>query len=175
MVASPASEDPQLNSATVEVLLDTAWRIAASEDTRRDQINGKATSLVSFSAVVVSLTASLGGGLLDQADSGWALGLFLASLSALVGAVGVAIFVLLPRELLTFSTAHVRALPDWPEITKSPDQVRGETMQGLVRMVERERTINQRNARQTFIAFILLFVGLLLVTAQAVTQAVISF
>jgi hypothetical protein len=105
LVTPPATEDRQLNAATVEVLLETAWRIAAAEEARRDQINGKSTSLVAFSSVVVSLTASLGGGLLDRADSVWAFALFLMSLISLVGAVGVALFVLLPRERLTFSAA----------------------------------------------------------------------
>jgi hypothetical protein len=173
-LVAPATEDRQLNAATVEVLLENAWRIAAAEEARRDQINGKSTSLVAFSSVVVSLTASLGGGLLDRADSVWAFALFLVSLISLVGAIGVALFVLLPRERLTFSTSYIRALPSWGEVSKSPDQVRGETMQGLVRMVERERAINHRNARQTFLAFVLLFFGLLFMTAEAVAEGIVG-
>jgi hypothetical protein len=41
-------------------------------------------------------------------------------------------------------------------------------------MVERERAINHRNARQTFVAFILLFLGLLFVTAEAVAEAALG-
>jgi hypothetical protein len=167
-------KDRQSNAATVEVLLDTVWRVAAAEQARRESINGKASSLVAFCAVVVSITAPLGGNLIERVDARWALALFALSLLTLVSAVGVAIFVLLPRESLTFSIDHLRLLPSRGSVAKPPNQVRGETMQGLVAMIERERAINHRNARGTFVAFALLFLGLLLVTSQAVAVTVVG-
>jgi hypothetical protein len=164
-----AAQEP--DPATVETLLDTTWRLIDAEQARREGVDRKATSLASFASLVLSLTAALGARFLEI-DAVWALGIYLASLGALAAAVAVAIWVLLPRERLMLGIAYVERFPLLSEVVKPQVLVRGETMRGLVETLAAERTLNQRNARWVFWAFILLFLGLLLVALEAAIVAI---
>jgi hypothetical protein len=168
---SGAAQDP--NPATVEALLGTTWRLVDAERARRDAIERKATALVSFASLVLSLTATLGARFLEI-DEVWAVVVYLSSLCALALAVAIAIFVLLPRERMMLGMAYVHRFPTRSEVAKAPVTVQGETMRGLVETLGADRSMNQRSARWVFRAFVLLFLGLLLVSVEAAVVAVRS-
>ena len=74
-----------------------------------------------------------------------------------------------------FSAASMplgRRFPTWGEIFKQPEDVRGETMQGLIKALAHERTTNDRKVRLVKQAYVLLVVGVALAAAQAATLAV---
>ena len=50
--------------------------------------------------------------------------------------------VLLPREYLALGIDYLRRFPTWSEVLTPPEQVRGETMRGLVEAIARERVAN---------------------------------
>jgi hypothetical protein len=167
----PPEVAPQLNPATVAALLDITWRTVEAESARREGINGKASALASFAAVVLSLTATLGGEFARLEDS-LQLALYLVSLAALVGSLAVAVWTLLPQKRQVFGTSYLVRFPEWSQIVKTPEEVQGEAMTGLIMSLERDRELNHRNAQRVFSGFILLAVGLCAVALQAVLAAI---
>ena len=169
--ASSVNARPRPNPATVEVLLDTTWRIAGAEATRTDALDRKAATLATFASLLASLTAALGTRFVERIDTGWAFALFVGGLAALVGSVAFAVWALFPREYLTLGMAYLRRFPTWSEILKPPEQVRGDAMRGLIEAIARERNANEDKARAVKRAFALLAVGLLAIAVEATTLA----
>src|SRR5205823_14168901 len=93
-------------------------------------------------------------------------------LGALVLSVVFSVVALLPREYLSLGIAYLKRFPTWAEIRKAPEQVRGETMRGLVKAVAREREANDHKAGWVRWAFLLLLIGLVLIAVEAGTLAV---
>jgi hypothetical protein len=96
----------------------------------------------------------------------------IGGLCALVLAVILSVAALFPREYLSLGMTYLRRFPTWAEIRKPPQQVRGDTMKGLVEAVAREREANDRKAFWLRWAFSLLVVGLSLIAIEASTLAV---
>jgi hypothetical protein len=163
--------EPRPNPETLEVLLDTTWRIAAGESARTDALDRKAATIATFASAAAALSATVGVRLVEREPERWALTLFLAGLVALLAAVSFALHALHPKEYLTLGIAYLRRFPTWGEILKTPDQVRGETMRTLVETIVRERATNQRKVASIRWSFLSLVAGLLLVTAQGATLA----
>jgi hypothetical protein len=155
----------------MEVLLDTTWRMAGFENERTSSLDRKAASLATFAAVVLTVIATLGRGFLEHFSEPWAVTLYLSALGLLVLAVGLSILVLLPEEQLVLGVEYLRRFPMWSESLKSPDEVRGETMQGLVTAIAREREVNGKKAAQVRLSFLSLGAGLMVVAAQAAMLA----
>jgi len=151
---------PEINPQTVEALLDTTWRMADGEAYRTDGLDRKASSVATFSSLVLSLTATLGGRLLDALGDAWAFGLYVFGLVALIAAVACAVRALFPEEHITLGMAYLRRFPKWSEIRKAPEHVRGEMMVTLIEAIAVERRINQAKAQNVRWAFGLLLVGL---------------
>jgi hypothetical protein len=162
---------PRPNKETVEVLLDTTWRVTANELSRTEAIDRKASTLTAFAALVTTLVGTLGGRLLE-ARPWWAVALFVGTLLVLLAAAALAVLALFPREYLTLGLDYLRRFPTWGEIFKQPEDVRGETMQGLIKALANERTTNDRKVRFVKQAYVLLIVGVALAAAQAATLAV---
>ncbi len=120
--------EPEPNPETVEALLDTTWRIVASEDARTDALDRKASTVATFASLVATLTATLGLRFVERFETWWALTLFISGLGALVVSVVVAVVALFPREYLSLGVSYLRRFPTWAEIRKPPARVRGETM-----------------------------------------------
>jgi hypothetical protein len=167
-VATAPKPDPE----TVAALLDTAWRLATAEAARTDALDRKAATLATFASLLVSLTATLGIRFLEIVGAVWSVAVFLAALAALVASVGLAVRALFPREYLTLGMEYLRRFPTWSEILKPPEQVRGETMRGLVEAIGRERQANAVKARSVRWAFVCLALGLALIAVEAATLAV---
>jgi hypothetical protein len=165
---------PAVRPETVEALLDTTWRLAAAEQARREGVNQKASSLATFASLILSVTATLGTRLIDRGDEWWVLALYLSSLASLIGAVALAILVLLPRAHLALGTAYLERFPEYSEVSKPPEQARGETMKGLVVSIRTLRELNDRNAIRVFVAFLLLLAGLGLVSVEAASVAIVE-
>lgn len=97
--------------------------------------------------------------------------MFLVGLAALVCSIVVAIGALIPREYLTLGMEYLRRFPTWSEILKRPEEVRGETMRGLIEAIARERDANSSKAHLIRQAFLLFAAGLGLIAAEAGTLA----
>jgi hypothetical protein len=69
----------------------------------------------------------------------------------------------MPEEAVTLGMEHVSRFPTWSEITKAPEQVRGDTMRTLVDAITRERAANSQKTRRVRAAFALLLAGLALI------------
>jgi len=164
--------EPQPNPETVEALLDTTWRMVASEAARTDALDRNASTVATFASLVATLTATLGLRFVEQFNTWWALTLFVAGLGALVFSVVAAVVALFPREYLSLGIAYLKRFPTWSEIRKAPAQVRGETMRGLVEAVSRERDANDHKAGWVRCSFVLLLAGLVLIAAEAATLAI---
>jgi hypothetical protein len=163
------SASPQPNPATVEALLDTTWRLTGSEASRTDALDRKSATLATFAALLTALTATLGLRFVEDKPVWWALTLFTSALAMLGTAVVLAVIVLLPREYLTLGIDYLRRFPTWSEILKTPEQVRGETMRGLIEAIAREREANDAKARIVRWAYLALAAALVLTIAEAVT------
>lgn len=162
---------PPINPETVMVLLDTTWRVAGAEAARTDALDRKAATLATFASLLTSLTATLGPRILATTDDGWSVVAFSASLLALVFSVFFAVVALLPREYLTLGIAYMQRFPTWSEIRKEPEEVRGETMRGLIQALAREREANDQKVRLVKWGFLSLLAGLMLIAGEAATLA----
>jgi hypothetical protein len=162
---------PRINPETVEVLLDTTWRMAGAEIARTDALDRKAATLATFASLLTSLTATLGFRFLESTAALWAPAVFSLGLLALVLSVVLAVVALLPREYLTLGMAYLERFPTWSEIRKEPEDVRGETMRGLIVAVVREREANDHKGILVRYGFLTLLLGLVLIAGEAATLA----
>lgn len=162
------------NPETVSVLLDTAWRLAAAEQTRREGLERKASSVATFASVVVSLTAALGVKLANIAGT-WGPIVYAFALGLLLASVGSSLWVLLPRPYVSFGNEYVEALGKRPRVTAPPDQVQGEAVNGLSATILSARKINDRNATRVFVALVFLSLGLCLLAIEAAALAAQSY
>jgi hypothetical protein len=159
------------NPETVEALLDTTWRVAASEAARTDAIDRKAGALVTFASLLTAIAAALGVRYVENAESLWALALSTLTLVMLLTAAGVAVAALFPREYVTLGLDYLKRFPQWGEILKRPEEVRGDTMVGLIEAITIERAVNDHKLRLVKTAYVALAVALVVIAAQAVTLA----
>jgi hypothetical protein len=159
------------NPETIEALLDTMWRMAANESARTEALDRKGSTLVTFAALLTTLTGTLGVRFVETAATWWAVSPLTATLSVLLAAVVLAVLALLPREYLTLGLEYLRRFPLWGEIRKEPEEVRGETMQGLLKALAHERSANDSKTRLVTWSYVILVGGLGLTALQAVTLA----
>ena len=117
--------EPESNPETVEVLLDTTWRVAAAESGRTEALDRKAATVASFAAVVATLTATLGVPLVEQEPGWWTSVPFVTGLAALVGAVGLSLQALRPKEHVGLAMEYLRTFPTWSQILKRPSKCAG--------------------------------------------------
>jgi hypothetical protein len=161
------SLSPRPIPETVDALLDTTWRVAGAESAQTDALDRKAASLASFASLVLSLTAALGGRLVDAGETAWVFALYASGLTLLVAAIGVAVWVLLPKEQLMLGVAYLERFSMWSELLKPREQVQGTTMKGLIAAIVRERELNRRKANAVRWSFLLLLAGLAATAADA--------
>jgi len=160
------------NPETVEALLDATWQMTANEAARTDALDRKASTIATFASVLIALVGTLGLPFVDAAHTWWAVSLFTASLLVLLAAVVLSIVALFPREYLTLGMDYLRRFPTWSEVIKRPEEVRGETMHGLIGALGRERETNHAKAQLVKWSYAVLAGGLVLSAVQAVTLAV---
>jgi len=165
---------PPVNPATVAAHLDTAWRIVGAEQVRREGLERTASSIATFSSVVISLSVALGVKLANVAGAFGPV-LYGIALAALLASVGAALWVLLPRPYDTLGLSYVERFPSWSEITKPTMNVQGETIRGLVATVRSSQERNQANAGRVFWALVLLMIGVSLLAVEAVMLAIIQY
>jgi hypothetical protein len=158
---------PRPNSETVQVLLDTTWRVATAEGERTEGLDRKAASLATFAALVLSLNAGFVGRLVTGENHDWLFFVVLSGLGMLILSVALSVKVLLPKEFLSLGMAYLERFPKWSEIQKPPEQVRGDTMTGVIAAIAHERRVNAFKARDVRLAYVLLLGGLLAVSLEA--------
>lgn len=147
------------NPETVEALLDTTWRTAASENIRTDGLDRKATALATLASIALSLAATAGSEVASV--NAFSFAFYVIGLVQLVLALLLAVSALSPRKHLALGMTYLERFPKWGELLKTPTQVRAETMYGLIGAIARERLINLRKARELRWAFGFLVTGLL--------------
>ena len=163
---------PTLNPRTVEVLLDTTWRVAQQEDARSESLDRKATVLVTFISVVAAIAASAGvGAFVGRANGWWLNALAMVSLSALSAAALLAVQVLRPKEHLALGMAYIERFATSAELRRPPEQVQGEIIQTLAGAMARERELNAVKTRIVRRAYLLLVAALLLLVLESVILA----
>jgi hypothetical protein len=141
--------------------------VAGAESAQTDALDRKAASLASFASLVLSLTATLGGRLVEAGETAWVFALYAGGLTLLVAAIGVAVWVLLPKEQLMLGVAYLERFSMWSELLKPREQVQGTTMKGLIAAIVRERELNRRKANAVRWSFLLLLAGLAATAADA--------
>jgi hypothetical protein len=171
VVLSGVATEPRPNRETVGVLLDATWRLVSAEAGRTDALDRKASNIATFASLLVSLIATLGLRFFERADALWSVLLFVGGLGGLVLAVALAIAALVPRAYLTLEMDYVRRFPTWSQILRPPEQVQGETMEGLIAALARERDLNRAKAQYVRLAFVSLGAGLALIAGEATTLA----
>ena len=127
--------------------------------------------MATFASLVAALNATLGLRFVEHFETWWALALFVTGLAALVASVVLAVVALVPREYRSLGIAHLRRFPTWSEIRRSPLQVQGEVMAGLIEAVAEERGSNDQKAAWARWSFVLLLAGLVLIALEAATLA----
>jgi len=163
--------EPRINPETVEALLDTTWRVASAEAGRTYALDRKAATLATFGSLLTSLTATLGSRSLDTpVEMGTALA-FSAGLIALLLSAAFAVAALVPREHLALGMPYLQRFPTWSEIRKTPTEVRGDTMRGLIEALAREREANEHKARLVRRGFACLLIGLVFIAGEAAILA----
>jgi hypothetical protein len=163
--------EPRPNPETVAALLDITWRVAAGETQRTEALDRKATVVATFGAVLATLSATLGVAFVERLAAWWAFALFLGGVTALVGAVVLAVTALEPEEYLTLGARQLERYSSWSIVRETPEKVRGDTMRTLIVSVSRERRANARKARATRDALRLVVTALLFLGAEAVILA----
>lgn len=159
------------NPATVEVVYDVVWRVATTEAARTDGLDRKAATLATFTALLTSLTATLGFRLVEVVGSWWALLLFVAALMSLGGSVLMAVRALSPKEYVSLGMEYLERLPTWSTILERPENIRGEAARGVIVSIARERQTNDLKVDHIRWAFRLLLLGLALIMIEATTLA----
>jgi hypothetical protein len=108
-----ASDD--INEATVLEMLKAIRSLVASEDSRAESFNSRASSLAGFAGLIISVSAALAtrvfGLRLDGVDRWVDLLSFAAGIALLVAAVGFAVFgVLVPVPTSTLTSMRSRSI-----------------------------------------------------------------
>ena len=174
---SPVSVlEPRPDPETVAALLDTGWRVAEAEAGRTDSLDRKTATLASFASILVSIAAisaaSVADAELPARGHVAVVAVLIGAISLLTSAVVVAVVALLPQEHTGLAAAYVDGLPLWREVRKRPEIVQGEALQGVVKMVGRERGINDRKTRLVRVALVLLLSGVVLIALDGLTLIV---
>jgi hypothetical protein len=168
--------EPRPDPETVAALLDTGWRVAEAEAGRTDSLDRKTATLASFASILVSIAAISAASVGDVEIPGPARLTVMVGLTGaiafLTGAVIVAVVALLPQEHTGLGIAFVEGLSTWREVRKRPEVVKGEALWGVMRMVGRERRINDRKTRLVRIALVLLLSGVVLIALDGLTLIV---
>lgn len=138
---------------------------------RTDSIDRRAATVASFASLLAVLTATFGLRLVERFHAWSTVAVFVAGLAVLVASVGCAIAALWPREYLTLRASYVRSFPSWTEVSKPPEQVKGELMRTLVEALVRERTVSEGKLGWLRRSFALLAAGLCLIAVEASTLA----
>jgi hypothetical protein len=165
---------------SVEELRNAVRDLLKDEDARAQGLNGRASGLTGFVGLILSVAAAAGavGGRGTPAGlHHWpriVVGVSVATaLLALVGAVFASVVkVLLPSPGVTISIGEVERYP-FPEfISQDKVMIQGRLMWGFVDALKRERQRNESKARWLKLSYIVVCVGLGLVSLAGATAIV---
>lgn len=78
----------------------------------------------------------------------------------------------MPEEHRGLGSPFLEGLSTWREVRKRPEIVRGETLQGIVVAVARERRANDRKTRLVRVALVFLLSGVALIALDGLTLIV---
>jgi hypothetical protein len=167
-----ALQQPREDS--VEQLFEMAQRLLDDERARGRNLEAKTSTLAGFTGAILALTAGLGrelsrlelGAVGDPLSRAFFLVAVLAlATSALIAVIGV----LRPQEHLGVTRSQLRRFSQFPLLATPRVEIQGNMIATVVASFESERDLNDRKARYTHHAALALGIGLLGVTAEAVT------
>jgi hypothetical protein len=165
--------EPRPNPETVEALLDTAWRVAATEQLRTEGLDRQIAALATFSSILVSVVA-IGGTVLGKAvvpediRVPAAIG-FASAIASLTAAVVVGVVASLPKGHIWIGVAYLRTFPTWRVVRRQPADMRGDVLRTLTESVASERTANDAKTRNVRLGFLLLLLGIFMLAVNALT------
>jgi hypothetical protein len=154
-----------VNDETVNALLAGVQRLMTSEESRGESLNGRASGVTGFIALIVSVAAALSRvptGTVHGTTRTVALLVFLGSVGAFLVALWMAIFkVLRPSPGLTIADNEVQQYPTYAWIKRRPVEVQGHLMKAVIETLNSERARNDGKARWLNRAYVALLVGVI--------------
>jgi hypothetical protein len=165
---------------SVEELRNAVRDLLKDEDARAESLNGRASGLTGFVGLILSVAAAAGAVGGTGTTSGlhhWSRivvgGSVAAALLALVTAVFVSVVkVLLPNPGTTISTREVERYPLPQSVCEAKIMIQGRLMRGFVEALRREREQNDTKERWLKLSYIVVCVGLGLVSLAGTTAIV---
>ena len=159
---------PEPNPETVATLLDTTWRLTDAEAARTDALDRKAATIATFASLLSALTATVGLGFVNTLENWWAFVLFASGIAALTGSLVCAVRMLWPREYITLGISYIERFTTFDNVLRPPADVRGETMESLIEVIARERSLNDLKTQWLRLSLAFLVTGLTLISAEGV-------
>lgn len=165
---------------SVEELRNAVRDLLKDEDARAQSFNARALGLTGFVGLILSVAAAAGAvggrGTTDGLHH-WprvVVGVSVAAaLLALVVAVFVAVVkVLLPRPGIAISMEEVERYPLRESVSQDKVMIQGRLMWGFVDALKRERQLNESKARWLKLSYVVVCVGLGLVSVAGTTAIV---
>jgi hypothetical protein len=148
---------------TVNALLAGVHYLIAAEESRAESLNGRATGITGFVALVVTAAAALSrvpSGHVGGTTRGIAVGLFLVAVAGFLVAIVVAMFqVLVPSPGLTVADEEIDRYPTYAWITRRPVEVQGHRMRAGIATLKSERERNDHKARWLKRAYVAVLLG----------------
>jgi hypothetical protein len=165
---------------SVEELRNAVRDLVKDEDARAESLNGRASGLTGFVGLILSVAAAAGavGGRGTTAGlHHWpriVVGVFVAAaLLTLVTAVFVSVVkVLLPRPGVTMSMEEVERYPLPESVSQDKVMIQGRLMWGYVEALRRERKRNDDKERWLKLSYVVVCLGLGLVSLAGTTAIV---
>jgi len=152
-----------VNDETVDSLLEGVQYLITAEESRAESLNGRATGITGFVALVVTAAAALSrvpSGHIGGTTRAIAIATFLIAVAAFLAAISTTIFeVLVPSPGLTLADEELDRFPTYEWITRRPVEVHGHLMKAGIATLKSERERNDRKARWLKRAYVSVLVG----------------
>jgi hypothetical protein len=178
-IIAPMDKD-KINPATVASYLENARELARDEQARGQSLKTRASWLLGFLGLVLTLVLTVIGGLATGDD----LGPCLTPVAAAIGVIAVAVLLDSARwalkalsiaQIWHVGIAETDRYPSEEFVSKETVIAEGEMLQGWVRQFREERAANDIKATQLETAFARLAVSFLVLAALIATVSLHAF
>ena len=165
---------------SVEELRNAVRDLVKDEDARAQSLNARASGLTGFVGLILSVAATagaVGGRGTTNGLHHWSRVVVGVSVAAALLALVVAVFVavvkvLLPRPGIAISMEEVERYPLPESVSQDKVVIQGQLMWGFVDTLKRERQLNESKARWLKLSYVVVCVGLGLVSVAGTTAIV---
>jgi hypothetical protein len=161
-LALPKDAPPE----TLNIHVETLWHLTAEEIAKTDSVERKATALASLAGFVVAVNGAFGLSVV-RSVGGWPMYVYVASLGALLAAVGFAALAIRPATHAVFGADYIRGLESPDELRHSASAARLKVVSLLIERILEERNVVCQKKGHVVWAFYALATGLILVVVEA--------